>query len=98
MVEEPVANKLTEEEQIAHEWRGFSKTLAYKKLMEYIETQKETYNNIAAGPLEVGTMDENQQVNFDFEPEKYVYLLQRGVGCDIVKIYVEGYTRSRKQK
>lgn len=85
------AKKLTEQEQIAADWQGFSKTLAYKKLIEYIEAQKLAYNNIAAGPLEVGTMDENKYVNLDFEPEKYAYLLQRGVGCDIVKIYVEGY-------
>ena len=94
MAEKVNTQKLTEQEQIAHEWQGFSKTLAYKKLMEYIELQKMTYNNIAAGPLEVGTMDDNKDVNFAFEPEKYAYLLQRGVGCDIVKIYIDGYADS----
>lgn len=90
--------KLTEQEQIAADWQGFSKTLAYQRLIEYLETQKEIWTNIAAGPLEVGTMDENKYVNLDFEPEKYAYLLQRGVGCDIVKIYVEGYTQNVSTK
>lgn len=85
--------KLNESEQIKAEWQAFSKTLAYEKLIDYINLQKEAYTNIASGPLEVGTMDENKDVKLDFEPEKYAYLLQRGVGCDIVKIYVEGYTQ-----
>lgn len=85
--------KLTEEQQIAKDWKTFSSTLAYKKLMEYIEVQKATFNIIASGPLEVGTISDNDGVKLDFEPEKYAYLLQRGVGCDIVKIYVEGYTQ-----
>ena len=92
------AKKLTEQEQIAKDWQGFSKTLAYKRFIEYLDMQKEAYTNIASGPLEVGTMDENKYVNFDFEPEKYAYLLQRGVGCDIVKIYIDGYVAAGVRK
>lgn len=87
-----VIEKPNEQEQVQAEWQAFSQTLAYQKLMDYIEIQKEAYNNLAAGPLEVGTMTTEEGVNFAFEPEKYAYLLQRGVGCDIVKIYINGYT------
>lgn len=90
--------KLSEREQVEAEWQAFSQTLAYEKLMEYIESQKETYNIMASGPMEVGTMDENKDVNFSFEPEKYAYLLQRGVGCDIVKIYIDGYVTAGVRK
>jgi hypothetical protein len=88
--------KLTENEQVTNEWREFSKTLAYKEFIGFIELQKETYNLLAAGPIEVyrdvPTFDGKLDLQLDFEPEKYAYLLQRGVGCDIVKLYVEGYT------
>lgn len=88
--------KTPEDKQIANEWREFSKTLAYQKLMEFIELQKETYNILASGPMEVyrdvPTFDGNKDLQFDFEPEKYAYLLQRGVGCDIVRLYVEDFT------
>lgn len=81
--------KLDKQEQIAAEWQAFSQTLAFEKLMEYINVQKEAYCNLAGGPLEVGTISESGGVSFAFEPEKYAYLLQRGVGCDIVKMYID---------
>lgn len=85
-----------EEEQIANEWRGFSKTLAYQRFIEYIEMQKEVNTLMASGPMEVyrsvPTFDGKSDLQLDFEPEKYAYLLQRSVGCDIVKMYVEDYT------
>lgn len=87
---------LSEHEQIKNEWREFSKTLAYSKLIEFIELQKQTYNIMATGPMEVyrdvPTFDGKKDLQLDFEPEKYTYLLQRGVGCDIVKMYVEEFT------
>lgn len=87
--------KLTEEQQLANEWREFSKTLAYQRFIEHIELQKATYNLMASGPMEVyrdvPTFNDKKDLQLDFEPEKYAYLLQRGVGCDIVKMYVEGY-------
>lgn len=86
----------TEFEQIADEWQGFKTTLAYQKLIEYINMQKDFYNIIASGPMEVYnevvTNDGYKSTQFEFEPEKYAYLLQRGVGCDIVKLYIEGYS------
>lgn len=94
--------QLTEEQQIAKQWQEFSKTLAYQKLIEYIELQKETYNILASGPIEVykdvETSDGKYGLQFEFEPEKYAYLLQRGVGCDIVKMYVEGYVENTTPK
>lgn len=97
-----MSDNLTQEQrehrQQVNEWREFSKTLAYRKLIEHIELQKETYNIMASGPMEVyrdvHTTDGRKDLQFDFEPEKYAYLLQRSVGCDIVKMYVEDFTTS----
>ena len=87
---------LSENEQIRNEWQGFSKTLAYQKFIEFIELQKETHYIMASGPIEVyrsvPTLDGKKDLQLDFEPEKYAYLLQRSVGCDIVKTYVEEFT------
>lgn len=91
-----MAEKLSKYEQIANEWRGFSKTLAYQDLMEFIELQKTINTTMASGPMEVyrnvPTFDGKVDLQLDFEPEKYAYLLQRSVGCDIVKTYVEDFT------
>lgn len=80
---------------IASEWKQFSQTLAYKDLMEHIELQKQINTTMASGPMEVirdvPISDKRDDQRLDFEPEKYAYLLQRSVGCDIVKTYVEGY-------
>jgi len=85
-----------EQDQIRNEWQGFSHTLAYKRFIEYIEMQKEVNTIMASGPMEVyrsvPTSDGKSDLQLDFEPEKYAYLLQRSVGCDIVKMYVEDYT------
>lgn len=93
-----MAEKLSENEQMANEWREFSQTLAYREFIKFIELQKETYNIIASGPMEVyrdvPTFDGKKDLQLDFEPEKYAYLLQRGVGCDIVRMYVEDFTTS----
>lgn len=86
---------LSEQEQITNEWREFSKTLAFQRLQEYIDLQKEVYSTMATGPMEVykevPTFDGSKDLQLDFEPEKYAYLLQRSVGCDIVRMYVDGY-------
>jgi hypothetical protein len=88
--------KLTENEQIRNEWREFSQTLAYKRFIEFIDLQKEVNTTMASGPMEVyrtvPTFDGKSDLQLDFEPEKYAYLLQRSVGCDIVKMYVEDFT------
>jgi len=85
-----------EYKQIRNEWLGFSKTLAFKRFIEYIEMQKEILTTMASGPIEVykevPTFDGKSDLQFDFEPEKCAYLLQRSVGCDIVKMYVEEFT------
>lgn len=87
---------LSENEQIRNEWLGFSKTLAYQRFMEFIELQKEVNATMASGPIEVmrevPIFDGKNDLQLDFSPEKYAYLLQRSVGCDIVKTYVEEFT------
>lgn len=87
---------LSENEQIRNEWLGFSKTLAYERFIQFIEMQKQINTIAASGPLEVyrdvETITGKSDLQLDFEPEKYAYLLQRSVGCDIVKIYVEDFT------
>lgn len=97
-----MAKEPTEQEQIKRQWQEFSKTLAYEKFIEHIELQKETYSIMASGPIEVnklvGTSDGKYDLQFEFEPEKYAYLLQRSVGCDIVKMYVEGYVENTPPK
>ena len=84
------------QETIKAEWLAFARTSAYAELLDYIARQKDYYNIIATGPMEVfktvPTNTGEHSTEFEFEPEKYAYLLQRGVGCDIVKIYIEGYT------
>lgn len=89
---------LSEHEQIRNEWQGFAKTLAYQKLIEYIEMQKNVNATLATGPMEVykevPTYDGTKDLQLDFEPEKYAYLLQRSVGCDIVKTYVESFVEN----
>lgn len=90
-----MAEKLEKYEQIANEWREFSKTLAYQDFMEHIALQVETHRILASGPLEVykevPTFDGKSDLQFDFEPEKYAYLLQRSVGYDMIKAYVEEF-------
>lgn len=89
---------LNKNEQMRNEWREFSKTLAYSEFIEFIELQKQINTTMASGPMEVyrdvPTFDGKSDLQLDFEPEKYAYLLQRSVGCDIVKIYVEEFTTS----
>lgn len=98
MDEEEKKLEAKEHKQVTNEWREFSNTLAYKKFIEFIQSQKETYNILASGPIqverEVHTFNGKKELQFDFQPEKYAYLLQRSVGCDIVKMYVEDFTTS----
>lgn len=94
--------KLPEHQQITREWREFSKTLAYQRFIEHIELQKDTNTVMASGPIEVfrdvETITGRKDLQFDFEPEKYAYLLQRSVGCDIVKMYVEGFVHQNPER
>lgn len=74
---------------VAKQWQTFSKTLAYKKLLEYIEFQDYAAIQMAKGPVLTFNEEGTEQVSFD--PQKAAGLLQRSVGYDIVKTYVEGY-------
>lgn len=83
-------------EKIAHQWEQFSKTEAYKELMDYIDLQKDVNSTLAAGPIEiykeVPTVDGKATQELEFEPEKLAYLLQRNVGLDTIRLYIEGFS------
>lgn len=83
-------------EKIAHQWEQFSKTEAYKELMDYIDLQKDTNSTLAAGPIEiykdVPAVDNKTVQQLEFEPEKLAYLLQRNVGLDTIRLYIEGFS------
>lgn len=85
-------------EKIAHQWEQFSKTEAYKELMGYIDLQKDVNSTLAAGPIEiykeVPTVDGKTTQTLEFEPEKLAYLLQRNVGIDTLRLYIEGFTNA----
>ena len=83
-------------EKVAHQWEQFSKTEAYKELMSYIDLQKDVNSTLAAGPIEiykeVPTVDGKTTQQLEFEPEKLAYLLQRNVGLDTIRLYIEGFS------
>lgn len=74
---------------VANEWKEFAKTTAYRKLMEYMEFQDYAAIQGAKGP--VLTFDDESGTQVGFDPQKAAILLQRSVGYDIVKTYIEGY-------
>lgn len=74
---------------ITNQWKEFSKKEAFKEFMEYIELQNYFAITGAKGPINTFEGQEGAEVNFD--PIKSSSLLQRSVGYDIVKLYVEGY-------
>ena len=82
--------------KIAHQWEQFSKTDAYKELMGYIDLQKDVNSTLAAGPIEiykeVPAVDGKTTQQLEFEPEKLAYLLQRNVGLDTIRLYIEGFS------
>ena len=76
-------------QQIAAQWKTFSRTAAFKQFMEYIEFQDAMAIIGAKGPI--NTFDEDSGKEIAFNRELAASLLQRSVGYDIVKTYVEGY-------
>ncbi len=74
---------------VANEWKAFAKTTAYRKLMEYIEFQDYAAVQSAKGPILTFNEYDDTQINFD--PQKAISLLQRSVGYDIIKTYIESY-------
>jgi len=80
---------IDENRLVANEWKKFSKTTAYKKFMEYIEFQDYAAVQSAKGPVLTFDNESGAQINFD--PQKAASLLQRSVGYDIIRTYVEGY-------
>lgn len=74
---------------VANEWKEFSKSTAFSRLMEYIEFQDYAAVQSAKGP--VLTFDYNDGTQLSFDPQKAAALLQRSVGYDIIKTYIDGY-------
>ena len=64
--------------------------------MSYIDLQKDVNSTLAAGPIEiykeVPTVDGKTTQQLEFEPEKLAYLLQRNVGLDTIRLYIEGFS------
>ncbi len=85
-------------EKIEHQWKQFAKTEAFAKLVEYIDLQKDINTTLAAGPIEIykelPTVDGKTTQALEFEPEKLAYLLQRNVGIDTLRLYIEGFTNA----
>ena len=90
------------EEDIRRQWAEFSKTAAFEQLMEYIELTKNMLIIQATGPmfipLDVNTNDVNKTTDIAFDAEKSAYLLQRSVGCDIIKQYISELTDVQKSQ
>lgn len=89
-IEKDKAETARRHKMISNQWREFSKLEAYKDLMEYIEFQDYLAIMAAKGPINTFTGKEGEETAFDLQ--KTAPLLQRSVGYDIVKTYVEGYT------
>ena len=64
--------------------------------MSYIDLQKDVNSTLAAGPIEiyreVPAVDGKTTQQLEFEPEKLAYLLQRNVGLDTIRLYIEGFS------
>lgn len=74
---------------ISNQWKEFAKTEAYKEYRDYIDLQDYLAVTAAKGPI--NTFDNNSGEQLNFDPVKGSALLQRSVGYDIVKLYVDGY-------
>ena len=76
--EDPKADSL-----IRGEWRDFSKTLAYKEMMQYMEV---TGDRLITDATE-GTITINGEKH-PITGEYMNFLLQRRAGIDIIKTYI----------
>lgn len=74
---------LNKRETIKKQWTEFSKTEAYEEYMKYLELQG--YLAVAGAK---GGIDQFESGQFD--PYASSAILQRGVGIDIAKEFIEG--------
>jgi len=84
------------EKSIARQWATFSKTDAYRDLMNYGHSTSDmltTYSKEMVMPSPVG---EGEQIIID--GEKSLSLLQNARGCDIILSYIEEYVSSGTAK
>lgn len=80
---------------VANEWKEFAKSTAFRKLIEYMEFQDYAAIQGAKGPIL--TFDDSSGAQLNFDPQKAAALLQRSVGYDIIKTYIEGYVNFTTQ-
>lgn len=82
----------SKEEAIARQWLNFSKTDAYKDLMEYGHSTSELLTTYAKEMVMPSPVNGDEQLVID--GEKSLSLLQNARGCDIILSYVEQYVAS----
>jgi len=84
------------EKTISNEWLAFSKTSAYKDLMEYGNSTKELLTEYAREGVMPSPLADGEQVAIS--GEKALFLLQNSRGCDIILSYIEQYVLNATSK
>lgn len=84
------------ERAIAKQWLAFSKTEAYKDLMEYGHSTSEMLTTYAKEMVMPSPVADGEQLVID--GEKSLSLLQNARGCDIILSYVEEYVSAASNK
>ena len=84
------------ERAIAKQWLAFSKTEAYKDLMEYGHSTSDMLTTYAKEMVMPSPVKEGEQIVID--GEKSLSLLQNARGCDIILSYAEQYVDSATSK
>lgn len=84
------------ERAIARQWLNFSRTDAYKDLMQYGHSTSEMLTTYAKEMVMPSPVKDGEQIIID--GEKSLSLLQNARGCDIILSYVEEYVSSATDK
>ena len=84
------------ERAIARQWLNFSKTEAYKDLMQYGHSTSDMLTTYAKERVMPSPIDEGAQVVIDGETASS--LLQNSRGCDIILSYIEQYVLNATNK
>lgn len=84
------------ERAIARQWLNFSKTEAYKDLMQYGHSNSDMLTTYAKEMVMPSPVAEGEQIVID--GEKSLSLLQNARGCDIILSYIEEYVSAGTKK
>lgn len=84
------------EKAIARQWLNFSKTDAFKDLMEYGHSTSDMLTTYAKEMVMPSPVKEGEEIILTIE--KSHSLLQNARGCDIILSYVEQYIDSATRK